>query len=134
MANFPDRWLPTDLHLVMSRFGDVMDIFIPQKLNRNGNRYAFVRFKNNTPTQDLVQRIVALHVDGASLEASVARGRPNSQTLRTPMPNANGFKVVPGPISSSALALKSFAEAVDPGVPLTLPLTAYQRNTTLRLV
>ncbi|KAJ4849858.1 hypothetical protein Tsubulata_014624 [Turnera subulata] len=54
VTNLPACWLPMDLHLVMSRFGEVFDVFIPRKPNRNAKRYAFVRFKNNASPQYLI--------------------------------------------------------------------------------
>ncbi|KAJ4837013.1 hypothetical protein Tsubulata_016681 [Turnera subulata] len=75
VANIPTRWEPIDLHLFMSRFGDVMDVFTPMKPNRSGNRYSFVRFKNNIPMATLIQHLNSIQVDGATLNASVARNR-----------------------------------------------------------
>ncbi|KAJ4823054.1 hypothetical protein Tsubulata_027791 [Turnera subulata] len=75
VANIPLRWLPTDVHLLMSRFGEVLDVFIPQKRNKQGKRFAFVRFRNNIDTQHLLRRITSVEVDGTALVANIARGR-----------------------------------------------------------
>ncbi|KAJ4828478.1 hypothetical protein Tsubulata_047979 [Turnera subulata] len=112
VTNFPARWVPMDLHLVMSRYGEVMDVYIPRKPNRDAKRYAFVRFKNNTPTQHLTQRINSLHVDGIPLEASVAKNRRISTgkpAAPTNVPGANG----PGATRVTNPNHKSFAEAVS---------------------
>ncbi|KAJ4843206.1 hypothetical protein Tsubulata_011404 [Turnera subulata] len=75
IGNIPQRWIPTDLHLVMGKFADVMDVFIPLKLNRNKKHYAFVRFRNNTTAAYLIHSINSLHVDGENLHASIAKHR-----------------------------------------------------------
>ncbi|KAJ4829457.1 hypothetical protein Tsubulata_015709 [Turnera subulata] len=78
VSNIPRRWSPTDIHLVMSKYGDVMDVFIPAKPNKWGKRYAFVRFKNNVNATYLTQRINSMVVDGERIWSCLARGRSGS--------------------------------------------------------
>ncbi|KAJ4835019.1 hypothetical protein Tsubulata_013276 [Turnera subulata] len=75
VENVPLRWLPTDLHMVKSKFGEVMDVFIPSKWNRASNTYAFVGFKNNGDTQTLLQNINSMQRIGVSITANVAKAR-----------------------------------------------------------
>ncbi|KAJ4847987.1 hypothetical protein Tsubulata_042091 [Turnera subulata] len=84
VANLPGRWIPMNIHLVMSKYGEVLDVFIPKKLNSRGKRYAFIRFKNNIQIQYVLQCINSLHVDGERLVADIAKGRANTDALDTP--------------------------------------------------
>ncbi|KAJ4822305.1 hypothetical protein Tsubulata_034281 [Turnera subulata] len=84
VANLPSRWTPMDIHLVMSKYGDVLDVFIPKKPNSRGKRYAFIRFKNNIQTQYVLQRINSMQVDGERLLADIAIGRASSDALDFP--------------------------------------------------
>ncbi|KAJ4848855.1 hypothetical protein Tsubulata_013656 [Turnera subulata] len=83
VENLPSRWTPTDVHLVMSRFGDVMDVFIPQKLNKKGSRFAFIRFKSSGNVRDLTEKINTVQMDGTSLVASLARNRAQQNGANT---------------------------------------------------
>ncbi|KAJ4831209.1 hypothetical protein Tsubulata_030599 [Turnera subulata] len=111
VVNIPMRWLPTDLHLVMSKYGKVMDVFIPHKPNKSGARYAFVRFKNNIPSQTLICHINSIPVDGVSLAASVARNRGTPCAARPIHPSPSGLQIGnSNPVTT--MNMKPFAEAV----------------------
>ncbi|KAJ4840385.1 hypothetical protein Tsubulata_036249 [Turnera subulata] len=116
VENLPNRWIPTDLHLVMSRFGDVIDVFIPKKLNRHGRRFAFVRFKNTADMQYLLQKINGLQVDGAFLGANPARGRASAVQSGISFRGASApTKSRMAPVSTTLKAAPqhhSYAEAV----------------------
>ncbi|KAJ4823313.1 hypothetical protein Tsubulata_026619 [Turnera subulata] len=115
IESLPTRWLPTDLQLVMSRFGDVMDVFIPQKPNRQGKRYAFVRFNRKADVQGIFLRINSVQVDGSFLVAHLAkkclshtnsRFHPSSQNIQAQPPKAKAHNrsyvaAVQGPTSRS---------------------------------
>ncbi|KAJ4851504.1 hypothetical protein Tsubulata_019406 [Turnera subulata] len=75
IENIPLRWLPIDIHLMMSKFGDILDVFVPRRLNKKGVRFSFVRFRNNLDTESTIRSINAMSVDGTHLVASVARKR-----------------------------------------------------------
>ncbi|KAJ4848780.1 hypothetical protein Tsubulata_031960 [Turnera subulata] len=75
VENLPARWAPTDIRLLLSKFGDVMDVFIPGKMAASGKRFAFVRFKCNTDNQTLFSNINMVEVDDGNLLANLAKGR-----------------------------------------------------------
>ncbi|KAJ4848088.1 hypothetical protein Tsubulata_026732 [Turnera subulata] len=108
LANFPNRWMPMDIHLVMSRYGEVLDVFVPKKLNKEGKRFAFVRFKNNTDVQRLIRSISSISVDGLQLEASIAKSRSTSRVGSIPNPHTE--HVIP--LDVGTIGLRSFADAV----------------------
>ncbi|GJW16708.1 transposon TX1 [Tanacetum coccineum] len=43
--NFPDGWTMVNLWMMFKKYGTIFDMFMVQKLLRNGQRYGFVRFK-----------------------------------------------------------------------------------------
>ncbi|KAJ4836619.1 hypothetical protein Tsubulata_031853 [Turnera subulata] len=78
VANLPQRWLPTDVHLVMSRFGEVM------------------------------------HVDGVTIEASVARLRNQTPGKKFTLAGTPRPGTLPERKHGSIVPPKSFAQAVQP--------------------
>ncbi|KAJ4825246.1 hypothetical protein Tsubulata_029957 [Turnera subulata] len=75
VSNFPSRWIPSDIHLVMFKFSEVLEVFIPGKVNKQGKRFAFVRFRSNTATSYLIHQINLMQVDGVRLSANLAKDR-----------------------------------------------------------
>ncbi|KAJ4836648.1 hypothetical protein Tsubulata_033761 [Turnera subulata] len=73
------HWTPTDVHLLMNRYAEVLDIFIPQKKSRAGKRFAFVRFRNNVEISSLLDNINSMHAEDVNFCASIARAR--NQTM-----------------------------------------------------
>ncbi|KAJ4823311.1 hypothetical protein Tsubulata_026617 [Turnera subulata] len=76
----PQPPYPTTLNLSTfpggaGKFGDVMDVFIPQKLNKKGNRFAFIRFNRPGNVHALTEKISTVQADGINLGASLARNR-----------------------------------------------------------
>ncbi|KAJ4841792.1 hypothetical protein Tsubulata_040260 [Turnera subulata] len=59
----------------MSKFGDVMEVFIPRKLNRAGKHFSFVSFKRNIDAQTLILSINLVSLDRITLVASLAKQR-----------------------------------------------------------
>ncbi|KAJ4844423.1 hypothetical protein Tsubulata_047869 [Turnera subulata] len=82
VENIPQRWLPTDIHLVMNRFAEVMDVFAPQKKSRAGKRYAFVRFRNTVNMSAILDCINSMLVDGV-YPASLASNKSFVDAVRT---------------------------------------------------
>ncbi|KAJ4834031.1 hypothetical protein Tsubulata_010747 [Turnera subulata] len=128
VANVPRRWLPTDIHLGMSKYGEVLEVFIPRKLNNKGKRFAFVRFKNNVQPQFLIKHISSMQVDGERLIASVARARAtNTKNGNEESKNKQAARTKPAP--AGLRDNRSFAEVVRADDNLKVP-DAYG-NTTL---
>ncbi|KAJ4822273.1 hypothetical protein Tsubulata_006379 [Turnera subulata] len=93
VENLPNRWTPIDAHLVMSRFGDVMDIFIPQKLKKKGNHFAFIYYKRSGDVRELTTKINTLQLDGLYLSASLAKNRETQTGVKaTPITHLGAQK------------------------------------------
>ncbi|KAJ4845399.1 hypothetical protein Tsubulata_010583 [Turnera subulata] len=63
----------SDIYSEMSKFGKVLDIYVPGKLSWNGVRYGFVRFENNGTVGVVVEKINKY--SNGMLCASIARSR-----------------------------------------------------------
>ncbi|KAJ4822701.1 hypothetical protein Tsubulata_044696 [Turnera subulata] len=75
VENLPDRWIPTDIHLVLSKFGEVIDVYLPVKRAKNGKRFGFVRFKGCHDAKRLLESISSVVADNGNLCAQLARER-----------------------------------------------------------
>ncbi|KAJ4835270.1 hypothetical protein Tsubulata_040512 [Turnera subulata] len=75
VENIPLRWTPMDLHLILAKFGDILDVYIPTKLSKLGRRFSFVRFKKPANLQSLITHINSISADEEHLSASLARGK-----------------------------------------------------------
>ncbi|KAJ4837223.1 hypothetical protein Tsubulata_008482 [Turnera subulata] len=111
VANLPPRWLPTDIYLVMSKYGEVMEVFAPKNLNRKGKKYAFVRFNTSVEEQFLLQRINSMQIDGEKLVASFAKNRSTGPT-NNKRSYAQPFTMPPPVIQGHPHRHKSFVDAL----------------------
>ncbi|KAJ4827490.1 hypothetical protein Tsubulata_006837 [Turnera subulata] len=82
-------WSPLDLYRIMSKYGEVMDVYIPRKMNRQGKKFCFVRFRVVADAQRLLSNIQRMHVekDTVKVQANneMAKGVtfiPTSDTMR----------------------------------------------------
>ncbi|KAJ4830582.1 hypothetical protein Tsubulata_034238 [Turnera subulata] len=75
LENIPSGWGTFDIYTEMSKFGKVLDIYVPGKLSRNGVRYGFVMFENNRDIGAVVEKIN--RYSNGMLCANMARGRRN---------------------------------------------------------
>ncbi|KAJ4833681.1 hypothetical protein Tsubulata_040436 [Turnera subulata] len=91
IENLPQRWTITDIILVLSKFGVVMDVFIPNKTSVRGARFGFVRFENNGNINSLVDNINSVVVDNQYLKANVARCRSTNGSGNRKQAMKNGF-------------------------------------------
>ncbi|KAJ4832058.1 hypothetical protein Tsubulata_009189 [Turnera subulata] len=69
------QWGPLDMFKAMSRFGTVIDIFIPGRPKWNGIRYGFVRFVNVRNIVEVLARINSSLGAVGEIRANVARER-----------------------------------------------------------
>ncbi|KAJ4844434.1 hypothetical protein Tsubulata_030254 [Turnera subulata] len=88
------RWNHTDILLVLGRYGDVMDVFIPHKASKSGVRIGFLCFRNDLDVNHLVENINKVSVDDGFLRSNVARNRngshPNIARLAPTLSRQNG--------------------------------------------
>lgn len=86
-TNFPEDWTTRSMWIHFQRFGQVIDIFIPEKRSRLGMKFDFVKYKYINEIKQLVSRIKAFVVGAEYLVINEARfrrgeGRQKSQDAR----------------------------------------------------
>ncbi|GJX58736.1 transposon TX1 [Tanacetum coccineum] len=60
--NFPEAWGMGQLWMVVKKYGTVYDMYMVKKRLRNGQRYGFVRFKNNVNMESLVKALSGIRM------------------------------------------------------------------------
>ncbi|KAJ4838329.1 hypothetical protein Tsubulata_041674 [Turnera subulata] len=121
IENLPGRWMPTDIHLFLSKFGEILDVFIPNKLTKSGVRFGFVRFRNTGSVNYIVDSINKIPLENGFLKANIARNRKVYRSVIPPLSK---------PTPNIGLAVnKSYAQVVNPsprnGTPLqSAPMTS----------
>ncbi|KAJ4822574.1 hypothetical protein Tsubulata_021481 [Turnera subulata] len=90
VENIPARWLPTDIHLFLSKFGDILDVFLPNKLTKSGLRFGFVRFRCSGNINHIVDNINKVSVENGFLKANVARSRKSTFASTNPSTRTPG--------------------------------------------
>ena len=79
-SNFPDNATRSDLLKLFVRFGKVEEVFIPNKLDKWGRRFGFVKFKEVTNEEELGERLEEVWLWKKRLKVNRARfGREEKQ-------------------------------------------------------
>ncbi|KAJ4840462.1 hypothetical protein Tsubulata_043375 [Turnera subulata] len=72
VENIPS-WTLQNVHLALEKYGEIIDIFIPEKLAKNGSRFGFVRFKPVRVIKQLIEGISSVRTANGLLKANLAR-------------------------------------------------------------
>ncbi|KAJ4844150.1 hypothetical protein Tsubulata_020607 [Turnera subulata] len=120
IQNLPLQWSAVELHFILSKFGEVIDVFIPSKRAKNGKRFGFVRYRACRDIQRLISSINLIKVANGSLQALIARGRDH---LRQNHTSSKTPKTLPQPPSSFE---KSFADTLKNVTP-PCPKASYDK-------
>ncbi|GKU96029.1 hypothetical protein SLEP1_g9310 [Rubroshorea leprosula] len=103
-TNFPDDWSHGDMWRTFLRFGRVFAIYSPQRKNREGRRFGFVRFLEVKDERELERRLNGIQVGNFTLKVN----RPKySLQEKVDAPSARNM--------ASAEQHKSYAEVVKRG-------------------
>lgn len=73
VSNFPEDWKTLDLKESLEKVAPIVDVFIPSKRNKEGKRFAFVRFDQNVNMSDLIVTVKGLWIGDNKILANVAR-------------------------------------------------------------
>ena len=85
-TRFPEDTTEDELWKIFRRAGDVREVFIPNKRNRTGRRYGFVRFIGVDNVQQLERRLDNIVMGGLKLYVNIPkfeRGRGRVQPQST---------------------------------------------------
>ncbi|KAJ4838452.1 hypothetical protein Tsubulata_041035 [Turnera subulata] len=75
VENLPESGKPVDIHRVLSKYGEVIDVYVPQKSSREGTRFGFVRFRGVRDIQRLLSDVNHVQVEKGSVRANIAKER-----------------------------------------------------------
>ncbi|KAJ4825577.1 hypothetical protein Tsubulata_006514 [Turnera subulata] len=96
VENIPAEWSPTETYRIMSKYGEVMDVYIPMKRTRRGQRFCFVRFRGVRDTQRLLYDVNRIFMEVGPIRANIARERSGARQWQlpikqNPVPRARGL-------------------------------------------
>jgi RNA recognition motif-containing protein len=82
-TNFPDEVHLQELIYRFSKFGDIEDIYIPEKRNKSGKHFGFVRFRGAEDMKLIEAKMKELWFGTYKLWANIARFEKNDERGRT---------------------------------------------------
>ncbi|KAJ4835297.1 hypothetical protein Tsubulata_030380 [Turnera subulata] len=92
VGNLPLQWSAIELHVILSKFDEIIDMYIPAKRAKNGKHFGFVRYRACRDINRLISSINHIQVGNGSLQALPAHDRPH--TRQTPQ-NFNNSSLPP---------------------------------------
>ncbi|KAJ4828853.1 hypothetical protein Tsubulata_045304 [Turnera subulata] len=98
VENIPTSWTPSDIYRITSKYGEVMDVYVPKKKSRQGKRFCFGRFRVVRDIQRLLFDINRIYVEKGPIRANVARVRskPGKSPGRRQVQQVGSRLVKPG--------------------------------------
>jgi hypothetical protein len=72
-TNLPDDVKAVDLWPKFSRFGRVGEVFIPAKVDKQGKRFGFVKFRDVQDERELLRRISNIWIDSFKLRINLSK-------------------------------------------------------------
>ncbi|GJU22463.1 RNA-directed DNA polymerase, eukaryota [Tanacetum coccineum] len=112
VTNFPDNTTSKDLWEACQGYGNVVDVFIPNRKSKAGKRFAFVRFIKVVDVDRLVGNLCTLWIGRMHLHANVVRFE------RSPIHSSRPINL----IRSINTGAPSFASALKGKPNISLPI------------
>ncbi|GKV50143.1 hypothetical protein SLEP1_g56855 [Rubroshorea leprosula] len=113
-SNFPEDWSPKRLWFLFATYGAglgrIVDVFIPRKKDRKGNKFGFVRFSEVRDKARLEKMLKMICFGTEQLRISLAKERKPLQ------PALKHHRPLPPPPPPGTLKTKSYAEALLNGL------------------
>ncbi|KAJ4844194.1 hypothetical protein Tsubulata_000869 [Turnera subulata] len=81
--NLRDAWKPMDIYRILSKYGEVIDVYVPHKRNKEINRFGFVRFRGVKDLQRLLRYVNRVLVENGVVRANLGRARQNPKARVT---------------------------------------------------
>ncbi|GKV32054.1 hypothetical protein SLEP1_g40687 [Rubroshorea leprosula] len=72
-TNFPDDWSYSEMWRTFGKFGRVYAIYSPQRRNRNGKRFGFVRFLDVQKLQAMENQLDQIHIGSHKIWVNLAK-------------------------------------------------------------
>ncbi|MCI15232.1 RNA-binding protein 25-like, partial [Trifolium medium] len=93
-TNFPEDIKPVDLWELFAKFGKVGDVYIPNKVDKWGKRFGFVKFKDVKDVEEMSRRLV--NVWSGSFKLQINHSRFGRNAERKSSSDAGTLKVREG--------------------------------------
>jgi hypothetical protein len=84
-TNFPDNSNQVDLWKVFQRWGKVREVFLPNKRNKFGKRFGFVRFLDVNDPKKLEVKLDSIKINETKLHVNLPRFSKMEGKTRTPV-------------------------------------------------
>ncbi|GAU47734.1 hypothetical protein TSUD_386930 [Trifolium subterraneum] len=81
ITNFPEEVKVVDLWARFARFGRVGEVYIPNKVDKQGHRFGFVKFREVSDAKELLRRISDIWMGSFRLRVNLAKPRKNALPL-----------------------------------------------------
>ncbi|KAJ4850831.1 hypothetical protein Tsubulata_047455 [Turnera subulata] len=120
VENFPPSWTPTEVHWIFSKYGEVVDVYIPVKGTRSGHHFGFVRYRRGGDIHRLLVDANRIQVENGTLRVNVSRERHNDKLFVGTMKDIHA----PQQQKTNPNVQKTFAAAVGGSsghTPVTTP-------------
>ncbi|KAJ4827208.1 hypothetical protein Tsubulata_016801 [Turnera subulata] len=120
VENFPPSWTPTEVHWIFSKYGEVVDVYIPMKGTRSGHHFGFVRYRRGGDIHRLLVDANRIQVENGTLRVNVSRERHNDKLFVGTMKDIHA----PQQQKTNPNVQKTFAAAVGGSsghTPVTTP-------------
>ncbi|KAJ4835672.1 hypothetical protein Tsubulata_036526 [Turnera subulata] len=111
VENLAMVWKPMDIHRILSKYGEVVDVYVPNKRNKERKRFGFVRYRGIKDTQRLLMDVNKVQTEEGVLKENVARTRSvirPTQKPYVPPPSDRGVRAEHG---------RSYADTVKDSSP-----------------
>ncbi|KAK2375109.1 zinc finger CCCH domain-containing protein [Trifolium repens] len=79
VSNFPEEFNVGDLWKIFAHYGSVGDVYIPNKVDKRGKKFAFVKFKGVKEVEELARRLEDVWSGTFKLWVNLARFDRNDQ-------------------------------------------------------
>ncbi|GJW75401.1 RNA-directed DNA polymerase, eukaryota [Tanacetum coccineum] len=94
VTNFPDQFGAKDLWYSCKAYGQVVDVYIPNRRSKSGKRFGFMRFIKVFDVERLISNLCTIWVGRFKLHANVARFLREPMNKQKDKVNANGMSKV----------------------------------------
>ncbi|CAH1422791.1 unnamed protein product [Lactuca virosa] len=83
VSNIPNDYRLAEIRSPFTKFGQVVDVFIPPKKNRNGKHFAFIRFNRVKDELALENALQGIKCNENVLKVNLGKHRRNSSKALT---------------------------------------------------
>ncbi|KAJ4835156.1 hypothetical protein Tsubulata_009742 [Turnera subulata] len=89
IENLAEAWKPVDIHRILSKYSEVIDVYVPWRRNRVGRRFGFVRYRRVVDVQRLLNAVNRVQVEKGALRANLAKDRMVHKQMKSRKPPAS---------------------------------------------